>query len=267
MRGGGVRYARTKMKERRAVLLEVTAALRLPHRVVVGAIDHHDLGAVALDRPDARLAGVLVHVDHRAEAHRLGRPGHAAPMIAVGRAGEGDVADLFLKLRRGQLAEGDFQVVQAEHGLQRAVNRVRPAQHLERAERQPGGFVFHPDAAQAEHLREVRQALQRAEAVAGDLPVEAARQARGARWQQRLDRRAAAHAARPFVRDPRHREVAVGHDTGLFLFSSCTEYETPQPPSAASARGQRRKKLLTTNQTFAGRSARRRILYGYHSVP
>src|SRR5690606_40213273 len=104
-----------------AVLLGVDHDLA--HGVVVCAVHDAHLRTVAGDGVDARLRGELVHVDHRAQMQGVGRPGHAAPVVAVGRGGEGEVAEFGPRRVGDQLREGDFLLITyAEDRLDDAVD-------------------------------------------------------------------------------------------------------------------------------------------------
>ena len=78
-------------------------------------------------------------------------------------------------------------MVQPQLVLDESVDGERAAQHLKRVERQPHGFIFDPDAAHTQHVCQAGQTLERTHFVAGNLAVEAARQAGGALRQDVID--------------------------------------------------------------------------------
>ena len=142
--------------------------------VVVDLLDG-DLGALAGDVVEAGLHRALGHQHDRLLTQLVGRPCHAASVVAVGRGEEGGLTELVLEGLAGQVIIGHFGNVPSELLCDIARHRERAAQHLEGVQPETVALILDVEAAQSEVLRHAAQLCQRSDRVLREALVERAR--------------------------------------------------------------------------------------------
>ena len=143
------------------------------HAVVVVHVLDGDGGALLGDVV-VRLRAALGHMDHRLLAQLMGRPGHAAAVIAVGGGEEGGLAEVPAQGLAGQIVVGHLRHV-AAHLLGDVPRHGKgAAQHLEGVQTETKALILYEQARQAQISGHTVQPGQRSDGVLGKAAVKKA---------------------------------------------------------------------------------------------
>ena len=144
------------------------------HTVIVVDFLDGDLGALLGDIVKAGLAAALGHVYHRLLAQLVGRPCHAAAMVAIGGGEESGLTEFLTEGFAGQVVVIHFGHVPAHLAGDVPGHGEGAAQHLEGVETKPVGLILHIHTRQPQILGHTVQLRQRGDGVLGEGPVEGA---------------------------------------------------------------------------------------------